>query len=446
MYKPNPRGCLTSNSPFIPYAFDKNAPTDYKPHFPAGDKTASPGAGKRSQEREAGERGWVPFRPHDKNFRWRYGVCGDQKGGVEDHRRGGEYFYNAKRVASYLQGSVIEVGISVVAHHNGFMEMHICNLDKCNGDFSEKCFRDGHCRPLERARNEECDSGNSMRCGPIDKNYPARWYLPCTKYYGNDFQIETFGSNTIQYKLPSDLHCDHCGILWHWAAATTCLPDGVREYFTGPNRPVEWARRKCRGQAGAIGGVDLNRGNCGGREFSEEYLQCADVTIRPRGGYQASAPVPKRQSPVTTFDKPVSVPVSEPEAPVTQPPVTAGGESGDAGPYDLQRGMDRGFGYIRDIVLIGDGKRIKSLNERPDVSVREYQSISVEAITESSMKTIEFRVNGQFANSAENAPFYVGGRAPDGKPLAWSVPRDQYVNIEVRSDGDIDSVRVIFRS
>lgn len=284
MSTPNQRGTLSGpgrsgQGRCSKRVIDWNAPVDYNAHFPAGPKHMRPGIGLNYQRHRAGRYGWVPFTPLNPYFRWRAGVCGDPVGPREAHRRGGRYYYGGRIVARYRRGSVIRLGVSVNAHHNGFMELHMCDVSKCGGEISESCFRRGACVQLKRARNSACDSGYHRYCGPIDRNYPGRWYLPCSSYPVNNSGQDRWGvggKGFIDYLLPN-MSCRHCVLQWFWTAANTCNPPGVVDYFKGPDRPRWWGR--CKGQGGARGGfVDAHR-PCGGGRFPEEYLECADIQI-----------------------------------------------------------------------------------------------------------------------------------------------------------------------
>lgn len=429
MNKPNQRGSLTSDSDFILHEIDPDAPTEWIPHFPAGDKTSSPGSAKRSQQRAAGREGWTPFRPLDRNFKWRSGVCGDLKGRQEDHLKGGKYYHGGEIVATYRQGGILEVGLSIVAHHNGFIELHVCNVAKCpGGDISEECFRRGACQPVERARNPLCDSGRSPACGPIDRNHRNRWYLPCSRYPLQNFRIETYGPKTIQYRLPKHLQCEHCVLQWYWSSGNDCNADGVYDYFTGPDRPVQWLNSKCKGQAGAVGGVNLNRKTCGGRDFTEEYLQCADIRILPSG---KSGPIGASKPPSKKKSPPKKSPPKRKSPPKSKSP-PKGGSGG--GPYDVSAGQRRGFGAIRDIIFVGDGKRLFSVVGKREVNVRGYRQFAIEAITESGVRDVTFSANGRDVTD-RNAPFQIAGS---------ELPRGNWFSLSVRSGSDRDSTRLKF--
>lgn len=280
MTAPRPRGSLKANTGLWKIAnIDENAPQDSNAHFPAGDKSSTPGAGLESQK-VAGGASYIPFDPYKSSFNWRAGVCGDKKDvEPQPHLKGGEFYYNGKIVQEYKAGDVVDFSASIITHHNGFFEFHICNIDSCSDDdISEGCFQQGHCQQLFRAPNPTCDSKESLKCGPIDSNFPGRWYLPCSEKPGDDTHVDVFGGSqgTMKYKIPGDLQCEHCVVLWYYAASNACQAVGVEEYFTGSDGP-EWGT--CTGQAGAIGGYVRGQPACGGSEFTEEYLQCADVAV-----------------------------------------------------------------------------------------------------------------------------------------------------------------------
>lgn len=292
--KPRPRGCLSSRHPFIPGKMKPdrfpNAPIDRRAHFPAGSKTLELSSGRKSQERAYKGKNWSPFKPLDKKFKWRASVCGDAlKGPFSNHHiRSGKFYHDGKISEEWVEGSVIDVSISITAHHNGFVELHICDVTNCGGEISQKCFRNGHCKQLERAGNPRCD--NSTKCGAIDSQNKGRWYLPCENAgddvvkknrKGHVSKFMTYGGTdeeTMKYKLPHGLTCEHCVLQWFWTSANICNPDGVTQYFTSGDRPKSWG--DCPGQGGAKGGWSRNQ-QCG-VVFPEEYLMCADVKINPK--------------------------------------------------------------------------------------------------------------------------------------------------------------------
>lgn len=170
--------------------------------------------------------------------------------------------------------------MTVVANHNGYVEMYVCNVDNCtNNEISPECFQapSQPCVQLMRQPNDLCDGASSSACGPIDSNFPGRWYLPCP-LVENDATSYVYGlDGSIQYKLPQDLTCEHCVLQFLWVSANFCNPPGFAEYFVGENKP-NWGT--CHGQNNAVGGVNPNLPLCGGEQFSEEYLMCSDIRIR----------------------------------------------------------------------------------------------------------------------------------------------------------------------
>lgn len=288
MIFPNPRGGLWAKVKYIENIVDKAGITepDFKLHFPSGEKHNGDGGGLRSQKDEYKRinkyKMWEPFNPADPGFAWRVGVCGDMRRGPhkDDHLRNGKYYNNAMRAANFTKGQVISLELGVNAHHNGFMELWVCDVSKCNGEINEACFRkkgaNKACWQLERSKNDICDRGESLQCGPKDWNYPGRWYMPCEKHARKVNGRMRYGYGHIKYMLPENLTCDHCVLHWFWTAANSCNPPGIVEYFEGPYGPKKWGN--CPGQARARGGY-ANNGPCG-MKFPEEYNLCSDIRIR----------------------------------------------------------------------------------------------------------------------------------------------------------------------
>lgn len=290
MVDPPPRGTLRGHTIFIKSVVDSRAPSDYWAHFPAASgQSDRPGAGLAAQRAAAGRAGWTPYEPRRAGFQWRAGVCGDVLHGPKLHERGGLFYFGGRVVRTYTEGAVIDVRVAISAHHNGFFELHLCDPAKCpGGALSTECFQSSYdaCVQLRRAPNPTCDSGTSHKCAPIDRNFPGRWYLPCSRFDPGDSSVEWFGGTedaSMKFQLPSGVTCTRCVLQWYWAAANSCNPPGVIAYFNGPDRPRNWG--SCPGQGDARGGVAREQRTCGGNVFTEEYIQCADVRIvRARGG------------------------------------------------------------------------------------------------------------------------------------------------------------------
>lgn len=505
---PPQRGLLSGEQKYARVVLDPGAPTDWKAHYPAGSKADDLGAGRLSQKREVEPEGWTPFRPMEPGFRWRSGVCGDLKGGVEAHRKGGEFEFSGTVAGTYTEGGVLNVGLTIVAHHNGFMDFHICNVDECeDGDISETCFRSGACQKLQRDDIPECNA-ESRWCGPIDRNHTQRWYLPCSRYPMDDKTAETFGPATIQYRLPPGLTCDHCVLHWYWATGNICNADGSLEYFSGPDRPVQWEESQCKGGAGAIGGINKERVRCG-EKFPEEYLQCSDIRITPRGPANlpdgltppAVPPAPSAAGPLaeprlpggdddvavlpspvasaTPSSRPSSLPIpptpsaadppAQPRLPggdyyVAVPPPTLPSATPRARPSSLPTTIappslptagappspatpEGARGPITAIMLVGDGLQIGALHDGQEVRVGAYDIVTVEAVTASHVASVRFFVDGWLEREAVRRPFLIGGKARGGLARDWQVAREargRWVKIGVRARGGRRAVTVRF--
>lgn len=285
MVKPRVRGLLWGSNMIELPAYDPTAPRDYLPHFPAGSRLEEPGAGLQSQIEAAGSKGWTPFEPEKRDFVWRAGVCGDLKTD-NDHMRGGRYYHNGMVTRVYPEGGVLDVDLAIVEHHNGFLELRLCNAVKCGGEISEKCFRRGHCVQLNRTRERSCETRVDPHCAPKDPVYPGRWHFPCSKQ-----QPDRFGAGKIRYRLPRGWSGRHMVLHMYHVVANSCMPPGVTDFFKGPRGP-RWG--ECEGQGGAIGGYRRWPQLCGGKRFAEEYYQCADIGIKPR---RRRKPIARRRPP-----------------------------------------------------------------------------------------------------------------------------------------------------
>lgn len=419
---PNPRGALRTFK-FVPRGVDETAPLDTLMHFPAGRK-GSPGAGAISQRAEMRGKGWTAFDPYKKDFVWKSGICGDLKGPRQHHMRGGQFYYGGKIVKTYKQGGILEVGLTIVNHHNGFIEMHVCNADKCGGEISERCYKDGHCRQLLRAKNAVCDSGKSKLCGPIDRNYPGRWYLPCSRSLPDFYE-----PRTIKYRLPADFTCKHCVLNWFWTTATNCNPPGLIDYFDGPDGP-DWGN--CPGQNHARGGFTRVPRVCGGVEkFAEEYHMCADISIDARGtaGPAARKPkiekIPGRKG-ETDMDlrkkKKVASPSPRPSPYVKPTPKKPDSKKNKK----LQ---------LKSFVIEASGKRLKRVSRWDVIDIKRYKHITFRAVTSRRVKYVDFFVNDVFVRREKSAPFYMFGDSGMWKGY-WKKPIvNKWFKLTAKTDG-----------
>lgn len=344
---------------------------DGKMHFPSGSKDGR-GSGHAYQKHRVRWRGWTPYDPFNPSFHLRAGVCGDTLYGPEsrDHLKGGKYYNGGRPVKTYVQGGVIDVTLGIVQHHNGFMELYLCDVQHCKyKDISHSCFTAGHCYKLKRAMGDKCETGRERTCGPTDPNHPGRWYFPCenagrrmtTRRHG---PYLLYGPGTIRYRLPKHVSCEHCVLQWYWTSANNCNPPGVIEYFEGRRGPKRW--RNCPGQGGAKGGYTKVQKACGENDngkqkVPEEYYQCSDIRIRKRNNNNNN-----NRNNNNNSRKPTPSPTSSPKAPrrrrspsptptsaVPPPPPPRGG---------TYQPFNGGSGAIKDVVVTRNGERWMSLN------------------------------------------------------------------------------------
>lgn len=423
MTDPPQRGILAGNkyAPFIRPI--PGAPIDFFAHFPAGDKSTRPGAGKNSQERAAG-RNWTPFEPFKRNFNWRSGVCGDPRTGRQDHLKGGKYYFDGVITRTYRQGQFLHMRNAITAHHNGFVEVHICDVSKCpGGEISEQCFSEYNaCVQLERTPLVECDSGMSKNCAPIDPNYKGRWYLPCS----TGRQYDDYGGDYMVWNLPKHLYCDHCVLHWYWVSANTCNPPGVVDYFEGPSGPKNWG--SCRGQGGAEGGYTRVQPECGGRIFPEEYHQCADIAIKPLSGGRSSArDEPEQepeQAPVEALETPTPAVTVTPTPTATATPTPTASPSETPTPLDiLEQSDSASTGPFRYVAIFADGEEIARIDPGKSeiVDVSRYRKIALEAVTTRKMGRVNFAINGERIWTEKSRRYFLYGNRGD-TPNYWKKP------------------------
>lgn len=461
---------VTQFVPFAPAPRGK-FPRDTLGHYPAGDRNQGKGVAIKSQIKALGKNErWEPYNPTDPNYKWFAGVCGDLENEprhlkpTEQNRKlkyKPNFYNNGYITRTYQQGDTVNFGVTINAHHNGFFEFHLCDVAKCGGDISKKCFQDGHCYKLERAYNEECDEKKTDRCGPKDERYPGRWYLPCTTVPEGEGNFEFYGGEeeaTIQYKLPAHLSCEHCVLQWYWTAANTCNPPGVERYFTSAATKPNW--NNCKGQNKARNGWTSIVKDCGSslkmQHYPEQYLQCADVKIdklkfRPESNetpFPRRSPTPtptrntRRTSPSPT---PKENPMEEDDE--KEPDMNA---MFPYGKYNAERAMTQKSGAIRDIVLIGDNQRQVSLHKVNRVNLNYFRSISIEALTAPNasrkfgLRSVAFFLNGKKVGTRKGPGYFIFGKF-NGRAKSWgNIPRNKWIQIRVYGARDTDKTLVKF--
>lgn len=232
---------------------------------------------------------WTPYEPTDLSYPFRHdhGLCGDRHDRAEHMAPYGKY-YNGLTIGTYEEGDYIDMEAFISAHHLGYFEFYVCNLDCCSAsDIGENCFRQGCCRKLLRVAHPHCESGNDRVCGPIDWRYPGRWYLPPADMRDPTHNWYGGSNRKMRYILPKGFTCSRCVIHWYWACANYCNPPGYADY------KFPWVWAGIPGERGALGSINRNHGACGDRpwDFPEEFWSCSEnIQIFPKNGGKSRTP------------------------------------------------------------------------------------------------------------------------------------------------------------
>ncbi|CAK8993802.1 Chitin-binding type-4 domain-containing protein [Durusdinium trenchii] len=237
-----------------------------------------------------------------------HGLCGDNS-----QRR--QFETTGPIQATFTEGSTIDIQVEITAHHWGWFEFRLANLDEAGTltqdalnehvlEFDEAFtlsqhngeMRTGHSSPadyrgdpsvysIEHAKCQYligspdgscCNNGGACSDGNNNKH---RWMLP-------DPQKRPNKSYTMRYKLPQGVTCNNCVLQWY--------------YQTG----------------NSIDG------------YPEGFWNCADIRVVAGDG-SVPAPSPTTQPPV---ESPVATPTAPPVASPTPPPQSGGtGRCGSTG-------------------------------------------------------------------------------------------------------------------
>lgn len=459
---PPQRGCLWGNKfEPNPKVADRDAPHDYLPHFPAGDRNSKPGSALESQKREAGPAGWTPFEPEKPGFRWRSGVCGDLKSKPE-HLRGGKYYFNGKPSDTYEQGGILSLDITVVTHHNGFLELRLCNPATTGGEISEATFKSGGCKILKRVVDPSCESRTDKMCAPInpDPRYAHRWDFPCRS---SESGRSYYGKGKIRYHLPEGWAGPHFVLHMYHTAANDCMPLGITDFFEGPRGP-QWGN--CKGQGGAVGGYRRYPALCGGSKFPEEYYKCADIAITPRAAGPAPpietpvsvpdpTPVTSSAPPMPTYSPMPSTPAREPVTGTPMPasptpamptpvmPVPALPTSPEPSPMPIDTRPPTSVGPLTKLVLVGDGRQSTPFGNGDDIviDVTAVQRMTFQMQTVGTAPGMVWAIDGTPVWTEYSAPYYLGGNTGP-VPKYFKLPVNRKFVLKVSSGTSVMTASV----
>lgn len=203
--------------------------SNYCPHcLPAGGPGTTYAGGRKWTA--AGSKMWDP----KKNAA--HGVCGDPHTGPLDHEAGGK-FATKKITGVYARGQTVTLRIKVTAPHGGRFMFGICPVPDGASDAAERA-----------AVTQQCMDRNRLKNAKDGTDY---WW----------FGKKSVGEFEMQFKLPDTVECKRCVLQWHWESGNSC---------TLPGTPPD-----------AV--MSASMGGCEGAQNMEEFWNCADVTVLPKG-------------------------------------------------------------------------------------------------------------------------------------------------------------------
>ena len=178
----------------------------------------------------------------------RHGACGDDM--TQPYPRmfeGGGAFYHLNggfRITSYAQGSTITIKMYVSANHGGYWTFKLCPVPDSLADVSTTAEN--------TIVTQQCFDATILQLVSPKGNGNA-WFI-------DPGQTCPF-TPTITAQLPAGVTCKRCVLQWHWVTANSCYPPGMpKPYVPCQNCP-----------------------SCVDSSICEEFWNCADISIVPRG-------------------------------------------------------------------------------------------------------------------------------------------------------------------
>jgi hypothetical protein len=203
--------------------------SDYCPHCWSSGGPGLTYAGGRKWT-ASGSKMWDP----KKNAA--HGVCGDPHTGPLNHEAGGK-FATKKITGTYARGQTITLRVKITAPHGGRFIFGICPVPDGASDAAERA-----------AVTQQCMDRNRLKNAKDGSDY---WW----------FGKKTTGEFEMQFKLPDNIECKRCVLQWHYETGNSCTIPGT------PSDAV----------------MSANMGGCEGAQVMEEFWNCADVTVLPKG-------------------------------------------------------------------------------------------------------------------------------------------------------------------
>jgi hypothetical protein len=167
----------------------------------------------------------------------KHGVCGDPHDQPRDHEAGGKFATPPRIAAVYSQGQTITIRVKITAPHGGRFAFGLCPVPK------------GASAPEERAVvTQKCIDANQLVNAEDGSKF---WW----------FGKRGVGEYTMQFRLPDKITCDRCVLQWHYVTGNSCTIPGTPEQHV----------------------MSAGMGSCQGSSVPEEFWNCADVRILPKG-------------------------------------------------------------------------------------------------------------------------------------------------------------------
>lgn len=231
--EPASRNLLTQNQHYMAHTLANGGP-GYT--YAGGRKWTSAGAVKWNRKVNA-----------------KHGVCGGISGETSgDFEAGGKYA--TKKIAgTYAAGQIITLRLTMTAPHGGRWSFGVCKVPDGASDADER-----------RAVTQRClDSRRLIIMDPKNpgKGTPYWWVGKATN-----------GDYSFQAKLPDDVECARCVLQWHWETGNSCNIPGTPKGYE----------------------MSSTMGSCEGAQVMEEFWNCADVTILPKGSKVPPPPKPPK--------------------------------------------------------------------------------------------------------------------------------------------------------
>lgn len=191
----------------------------------------------------------------------KHSVCGGGLSGDPPDARyfeaGGKYV-TKKITATYSAGQVITLQVSISAPHRGRWTFSVCQVPDGATDAQER-----------QVVTQQCM--DSHRLTIVDPKNPGKG----TPYWW--VGDSSSGMFTLQAKLPDGIECKRCVLQWHWESGNSCRLPG-----TPTGKGFE---------------IDVGKDSCEGATNMEEFWNCADISILPKGTPVPPPPKPPKPSP-----------------------------------------------------------------------------------------------------------------------------------------------------